>query len=92
MFGGSPSFSRSVPRVLICKLGLDTFVNQFSLTPSNKGAILPASDGHAEVSFDRKGDVRVYLWGCDARLANDGVDNGQLKETITVKNDGNRVC
>ena len=66
--------------------GPDTFVNQFGLTPVNRAAILLAPDGHAEVSFDRKGDVRVY-----ARLVRDGVEEGELKQAVLVKNDANKV-
>jgi hypothetical protein len=66
--------------------GPDTFVNQFGLTPMNRAAILLAPDGHAEVSFDRKGDVRVY-----ARLVRDGVEDTKLKQAVSVKNDGDKT-
>jgi hypothetical protein len=66
--------------------GPDTFVNQFGLTPMNKAAILLAPDGHAEVSFERKGDVRVY-----ARLIKDGVEDATLKQAVSVKNDGDKT-
>ena len=66
--------------------GPDTFVNQFGLTPVNRAAILLAPDGHAEVSFDRKGDVRVY-----ARLVRDGVEDTKLKQAVSVRNDGDKV-
>jgi len=66
--------------------GPDTFVNQFGLTPTNKGAILLAPNGHAEVSFDRRGDVRVY-----ARLIKDGVEDSTLKHAVTVKNEGDKT-
>jgi len=66
--------------------GPDTFVNQFGLTPANKAAIVLAKDGHAELSFDRKGDVRVY-----ARLIKDGVEDTTLKQAVSVTNEDDKT-
>ena len=66
--------------------GPDAFVTQYGLTPKNREAILMAPNGHVEVPFDKRGDVRVY-----ARLVRPGVDDAELKQALAVKTDDDKV-
>lgn len=66
--------------------GPDGFVLQHGLTPNNRDGILMAPSGHTEVTFDKRGDVRVY-----ARLVKPGVSDAELKKALSIKTEGDKV-
>jgi len=87
--GGSDVPSKVVPFPGCSDLswGPDAVLLQYGLKPHNKEALLQAPKGHVDVTFDKSHpEVRVY-----ARLVRDGVPDGDLKRSVTVKSDSDKV-
>lgn len=60
--------------------GLDSYVHQYPMLPTNQRAILMCPGGSGEVAFDKDPSIRVY-----ARLVKDGKPFDELKKCIVVK-------
>nr|AAK49949.1 hillarin [Hirudo medicinalis] len=64
----------------------DATAHRFELTPHTKNGIVEVPNGHIELVFDKKADIRVY-----PRLVKEGISAADLKKGLSVKNEDKTV-
>ncbi|ESN89888.1 hypothetical protein HELRODRAFT_104535 [Helobdella robusta] len=64
----------------------DSTAHRFELKPHQKNGIIQAPNGHVELVFDKKCDVRVY-----PRLIKEGHNPADLKKGLSVKSDDKTI-